>query len=146
MPEIDTSLKDLIDEKVHEEMDKEVNQYPVKLSWKQVYAGGLVALGLVSTIFGAGYKVNSTVNKVELAKQATSFQEQLGIVEKEKIKLSTKLTNAEEEVKYFQGRYEITNTRLTACMKKRDVYETFIMDCDSKTQAAVKKQLDAISE
>lgn len=135
MGEIDPSLKEMI----HNEVDKEVNIYPIKLSWKQLYAGIIVALGLISGIFGAGYKVNNEVNKVEIAKLKTSHEQENRV-------LITKLTNAEEEAKYFQGRYNITYKRLSACQKKEEIFETYLMTCPSKDQVSVKEKIDRLSE
>lgn len=138
--------KELVEEKIHVEIDKELNQYPVKLTWKQVYVGIIAALGIVGSIFGAGYKVNSEVNKVQLAKKDTVYQEQLTNLQKQKDSSDIKLNNAMQEVIYFQGRYEVVNKRLDACLKREVVYDSFIMSCPPKDREEIKGQIDKVRD
>lgn len=100
----------------------EIENYPVKLTWKQVWAGSFVAVGIVGSIFTAGMKVQNEVNKVELAKLA---QKNLDDVAYLKASLSRQLMEANENLAFYKNQYRVMKERLTICIEKG----TYIENC-----------------
>lgn len=100
----------------------ETENYPVKLTWKQVWTGSLVVIGIVGSIFTAGMKVQNEVNKVELAKLA---QKNLDDVAYLKASLSRQLMEANENLAFYKNQYRVTKERLTTCIEKG----TYVENC-----------------
>lgn len=93
----------------------EKENYPVKLSWKQLWTIIIIGLGIVGSIFTAGMKVQNEINKVEVAKIT---QKNLDDVAYLKASLSRQLMEANENLSFYQNQYRVVKARLTICIEK----------------------------
>lgn len=99
-------------EKEIEEIKQETHNYPIKFTWKQLWVVIVTFIGIISTSFGAGAKVQIEVQKVESLKQQREFQTQINslndtILEQKRINKET-----QEELTYFKNKFNTTSERL----------------------------------
>ena len=92
-----------------------VENYPVKLTWKQIWAAAVIAAGIIGSIFTAGMKVQNEVNKVELAKLAQKNLDDLAYL---KASLSRQLMETNESLVFYKNQYRVTKERLATCIEK----------------------------
>ena len=105
-----------IDKAVEKAIENHRNEYPVKLTWKQVYIGLAAITTVVGVIFSAGMKLQSGIDKVENSKTAVKHQQELAKLEEDKIGLNKDLTASKEDADFFKDRYLVSQKRLEECM------------------------------
>ena len=105
-----------IDKAVEKAIENHRNEYPVKLTWKQVYIGLAAITTVVGVIFSAGMKLQSGIDKVEDSKISVKHQQELAKLEEDKIGLNKDLTASKEDADFFKDRYLVSQKRLEECM------------------------------
>jgi len=105
-----------IDKAVEKAIENHRNEYPVKLTWKQVYIGLAAITTVVGVIFSAGMKLQSGIDKVEDSKISVKHQQELAKLEEDKIGLNKDLTASKEDADFFKDRYTVSQRRLEECM------------------------------
>lgn len=92
-------------------------EYMIKLTLKQTWIILGIACGLFGTIFAAGMKTQSAVDKVITAKVECEYLEK---IEGLKLGLGADLIKANEDVELYKERYTTYKKRFTDCVNKED--------------------------
>lgn len=98
----------------NKELEKEVEElknFPVKLSWKQIWCGIGIFLTVIGSSFGAGFKVQSEIEKVERAKLESEYMKKIGVLDEKTIELNRQLKESQEDCIFFQNRYKFLSEK-----------------------------------
>lgn len=107
----ETTLKDL-----QEEID-EMKDYPVKLSWKNVWIICTTIVTLIGSSFGIGMKVDYESQKIIQLKQERQFEIKLSEKEDELLKMKRELSESKEDNIFYMNRFNIIKERYDKCIK-----------------------------
>lgn len=107
----ETTLKDL-----QEEID-EMKDYPVKLSWKNVWIICTTIVTLIGSSFGIGMKVDYESQKIIQLKQERQFEIKLSEKEDELLKVKRELNEVKEDSIFYMNRFNIIKDRYDKCIK-----------------------------
>jgi len=107
-----TDIKDLQDQV------ETLKEFPVKLSWKQVWIVATTIITIIGSSFGLGIKVQSSYMTIELNKQLTKFQTELSLKDFQLIEANRKLKETAEENIYLTNRYDAMKEKLQKCLDK----------------------------
>ena len=129
-----------MDNKIKKEIEKTIeehrSEYPVKLTWKQVYIGLAAITTIVGAIFSAGVKFESGVAKVEASKVAVIHQKEIAKLECDKIGLSNDINAAKEDAEFFKDRYLVVQKRLDSCLHDK------VYDMKAIPETEINKEID----
>lgn len=113
-------MADEIKNIVEQAIENHEKDYPIKLTWKQLWAALAAITTVAGVIFGAGMKTQSGISNIELSKVKMQFQQDLAKLENEKIVLTKEKLIASEDADFYKNRYLVNQKRLDECIKKRD--------------------------
>jgi chromosome segregation ATPase len=111
MPDTNEEIKEL-----QEEM-KEIQNYPIKLSWKNAWIVATTLITIIGSAFGIGMKVQYEGDRIVQLDREQEFKKQIAQKENVIIETERKLKEATEDVIYYSGRYEKIKERLDKCME-----------------------------
>jgi flagellar basal body-associated protein FliL len=91
----------------------EEKNYPLKLTFPQIWIALTVAAGLFGTVYMAGVKTEAEVKKVELLKQEQNYLNQISVI-------NVNLRKEQDDAIYYKDRYSVTRERLTNCLRDKE--------------------------
>lgn len=105
------------DIKVIQEEVKEMKDYPVKLSWKNVWIVVTTSITIIGGAFGFGIKTESGAMQIKINDIKLDYEKKLSIKDGEFIELNRKYKEVSEDNIYYMNRYSIIKERLDNCQK-----------------------------
>ena len=104
---------------IQEEID-ELQKYPIKMTWKQLWIILTTLITIIGGSFGVGMKVDYEAQKIVQLKIERNFHNQLSVKEDDLIGVRRELKESKEDNIFYLNRYTIMKTRLAKCMDKLD--------------------------
>jgi hypothetical protein len=92
------------DIKVIQEEVKEMKDYPVKLSWRNVWIVVTTSVTIIGGAFGIGMKLQYEGDKILQLKQERELQKQISSKEDELIEMKRKLKESSEDNIYLSNK------------------------------------------
>ena len=92
------------------------NNKGITISFKQLYIIIPIFISIIGSSFGFGIKVTKEVNKVELSKQESKFQNELNIKDTTIIEVKRQLKESTEDNIYYKNRHEAMKDQLDNCL------------------------------
>lgn len=105
------------DIKTIQEEVKEMKDYPVKLSWKNVWIVVTTSITIIGGAFGFGIKTESGAMQIKINDIKLDYEKKLSIKDGEFIELNRKYKEVSEDNIYYMNRYSIMKERLEKCQK-----------------------------
>lgn len=105
------------DIKTIQEEVKEMKDYPVKLSWKNVWIVVTTSITIIGGAFGFGIKTESGAMQIKINDIKLDYEKKLSIKDGEFIELNRKYKEVSEDNIYYMNRYSIIKERLDNCQK-----------------------------
>lgn len=105
------------DVKIIQEEVKEMKDYPVKLSWKNVWIVATTSITIIGGAFGFGIKTESGAMQIKINDIKLDYEKKLSIKDGEFIELNRKYKEVSEDNIYYMNRYSIIKERLENCQK-----------------------------
>ena len=104
---------------IQEEID-ELQKYPIKMTWKQLWIILTTLITIIGGSFGVGMKVDYEAQKIVQLKIERDFHNQLSVKEDDLIGVRRELKESKEDNIFYLNRYTIMKTRLAKCVDKLD--------------------------
>jgi hypothetical protein len=105
------------DIKTIQEEVKEMKDYPVKLSWKNVWIVVTTSITIIGGAFGFGIKTESGAVQIKINDIKLEYEKKLAVKEDELIELNRKYKEVSEDNIYYMNRYSVIKERLENCQK-----------------------------
>jgi len=102
---------------------KEMKDFPIKLSWKQVWIIITTFITVVGSAFGIGIKVEYEAQKIVQLKQEREFQKQLSLKDEDILVIKRELKETKEDIIYYSNRYDKIKERLDNCVKSNPFFK-----------------------
>jgi hypothetical protein len=100
-------------------IQKEVNEmkdYPLKLSWKNIWICITTGIALLGSSFGAGMKIQYEGDKIVQLKQEREYIKQLSAKDDLLIESNRRLKESNENILFLTNRYEWMKDKLQKCI------------------------------
>ena len=108
---------------------EEIKNYPIKLSYKQLWIVITTIITIIGSSFGVGIKVEHEAQKIIQAKLEQKHIQEINKKDLEYIDLEKIAKSYEADSKFFKREYEKVSTRLEEC-QKGDVYTQLFKEKD----------------
>jgi hypothetical protein len=99
-----------------QEQVKDLKEFPIKLTWKQIWIIATALVTLIGSSFATGIKVELEAGKLTLIKQEQEFQKQLSSKDDLLIEANRKYKEVSEDNIFLTNRYSMYKDRLTKCL------------------------------
>ena len=105
------------DIKIIQEEVQEMKEYPIKLSWKQIWIVITTGITIIGSAFGFGIKTESGAMQIKINDLKLDYEKKLAIKDGEFIELNRKYKEVSEDNIYYMNRYSVIKERLDNCQK-----------------------------
>lgn len=98
----------------------EMKNYPVKITWKQLWVIATTAITIIGSSFGIGMKVAFETAKIERLKIERECKSQLATKDDEIIEVKRKLKESMEDNNFYIYRYNVMKERIDKYMQENE--------------------------